>query len=197
MQEPQSPFQYEQERSRVAYLTSRIVRDRIFRRVVLRAYDARCAITSLKLINGHGRAEVEAAHIRPVEANGPDIVSNGLALSGTAHWMFDRGLISIAEDHEILVSRHMNDEAGVRAIINKRTADSHPCPCGRSTSPTLPAMASRKLLQDLTVVATGLTSVRPIEAGSSVSLTSAAILRTDRPLRHPTAQDAEVTRRNC
>jgi putative restriction endonuclease len=118
-QETQSPFQYELERSRVASLTSRILRDRIFRRVVLRAYDARCAITSLKVINGHGRAEVEAAHIRPVEENGPDIVSNGLALSGTAHWMFDRGLISIADDHEILISRHVNDEAGARAILNK------------------------------------------------------------------------------
>ena len=119
MQEEQSVFQPEQERSRVAYLTSRIVRDRIFRRVVLRAYDARCAVTSLKLINGRGRAEVDAAHIKPVEANGPDIVSNGLALSGTAHWMFDRGLIGIADDHEILISRHVNDTAGVRAMINK------------------------------------------------------------------------------
>ena len=135
IQETQSSFQYEQERSRVAYLTSRIVRDRVFRRVVLRAYDSRCAITSLKLINGHGRAEVEAAHIKPVESNGPDIVSNGLALSGTAHWMFDRGLIGIAADHEILISRHVNDEAGVRAVINKtgrilnpaRAAD-HPHP---------------------------------------------------------------------
>lgn len=119
MQEQQSIFQHEQERSRVAYLTSRIVRDRIFRRIVLRAYDARCAITSLKLINGGGRAEAEAAHIRPVEANGPDIVSNGLALSGTAHWMFDRGLIGITDDREILISRHVNDTAGVRAMINK------------------------------------------------------------------------------
>jgi putative restriction endonuclease len=119
MQEKLSIFQHEQERSRVAYLTSRLVRDSIFRRIVLRAYDARCAITSLKLINGRGRAEVEAAHIRPVEANGPDAVNNGLALSGTAHWMFDRGLISIADDHGILISRHVNDTASVRAIINK------------------------------------------------------------------------------
>jgi putative restriction endonuclease len=119
MQEVQSVFQYEQERSRIAFLTSRIVRDRVFRRIVLQAYDARCAITSLKLINGNGRAEVEAAHIKPVEANGPDIVSNGLALSGTAHWMFDRGLICIADDHEILLSRHINDTVGVRAMINK------------------------------------------------------------------------------
>jgi len=33
--------------------------------------------------------------------------------------MFDRGLISIAEDREILISRYVNDTAGVRAMINK------------------------------------------------------------------------------
>ena len=28
---------------------------------------------------------------------------NGLALCGTAHWMFDRGLISIADDYRLLL----------------------------------------------------------------------------------------------
>jgi putative restriction endonuclease len=100
-------------------LTSRVIRDRVFRRIVLRAYDQRCAVTGLKLINGGGRAEVAAAHIRPVEANGPDILTNGIALSGTAHWMFDRGLISLADDLEILVSRQVNDQDGVRGMINR------------------------------------------------------------------------------
>jgi putative restriction endonuclease len=95
------------------------MRDQVLRRVVLRAYDERCAITGLRLINGKGRAEVVAAHIRPVEANGPDIVSNGIALSGTAHWMFDRGLIGLADDLEILISCQTNDPAGIRSIINK------------------------------------------------------------------------------
>lgn len=113
------PFQFEQERDRVNYLSSRIVRDRAFRQIVLRAYDQRCAITGLKLINGGGRAEVEAAHIRPVEASGPDNINNGIALSGTVHWMFDRGLISLADDLKILVSRQINDPDGVRAIINR------------------------------------------------------------------------------
>ena len=85
-------------RERVNQLTNRAVRDRNFRKNVLRAYGERCAITGLRLINGGGRAEVEAAHIRPVEYDGPDIVSNGLALSGTAHWMFDRGLVGLADD---------------------------------------------------------------------------------------------------
>jgi hypothetical protein len=57
---------------------------------VLHAYGARCAVTGWKLINGGGRAEAQAAHIRPVERGGPDSVQNGIALSGTAHWMFDR-----------------------------------------------------------------------------------------------------------
>jgi len=92
-EETQAPFIFEQERDRVAQLSLRIVRNRLFRRLVLQAYDKRCAITGLKLINGGGRAEVDAAHIKPVEANGPDILTNGIALSGTAHWMFDRGLI--------------------------------------------------------------------------------------------------------
>ena len=91
----QAHFQHMPTRERVNQLTSRAVRDRNFRKNVLRAYGERCAITGLRLINGGGRAEVEAAHIRPVEHNGPDIVSNGLALSGTAHWMFDRGLVGL------------------------------------------------------------------------------------------------------
>jgi putative restriction endonuclease len=118
-EEEQAPFQFEQSRDRVSYFGSRIVRDRVFRQIILRAYDKRCAVTGLKLINGGGRAEVDAAHIRPVEANGPDIVSNGIALSGTAHWMFDRGLISLADNLEILISRQVNDPDAVRAFTNK------------------------------------------------------------------------------
>ncbi|MEP9373293.1 HNH endonuclease [Mesorhizobium sp. KR1-2] len=117
--EIQAPFTFEEERDRVKQISSRIVRDRLFRRLVLQAYDKRCAITGLKLINGGGRAEVDAAHIRPVEANGPDILTNGLALSGTAHWMFDRGLISLSDDLDVLISRQANDPESVRGLINK------------------------------------------------------------------------------
>lgn len=117
--EERMPFVHEIKRDRVAYLGSRLVRDRLFRRRIVTAYDARCAITGLKLINGGGRAEVEAAHIRPVERGGPDIVNNGIALSGTVHWMFDRGLVSLADDLEILVSRQANDADSIRALVNR------------------------------------------------------------------------------
>jgi putative restriction endonuclease len=82
------------------------------------AYSNKCAITGLRLINGGGRPEVQAAHIQPVASKGPDSVRNGLALSGTVHWMFDRGLISIGDDYKILVAKnHVPDDA-VR-LLNK------------------------------------------------------------------------------
>jgi putative restriction endonuclease len=144
--EAQVPFTFEQHRERVSQLSSRLLRDRIFRRVVLRAYDERCAITGLKLINGGGRAEVAAAHIRPVHANGPDIASNGLALSGTVHWMFDRGLISLSDDLEILISRHVNDADAVRSIVNKSGCANPPSKRPRKTASSFSAVASGTLL---------------------------------------------------
>lgn len=94
------------ERPVVERLTSRPYRDVAFRRKVREAYDYRCSMSGLRLRNGGGRPEVQAAHIRPVERQGSDAVRNGLALSGTLHWMFDRGLLSVADDWSILVSRN-------------------------------------------------------------------------------------------
>lgn len=116
--EEQVPYELEQDR--VQMLTKRTVRDRIFRTRVLKAYDRRCAFTGFQFINGGGRAEVEAAHIKSVGAKGPDVVQNGLALSGTVHWMFDRGLLTVDDTAEILLSNHINDVDGVRKILNPR-----------------------------------------------------------------------------
>lgn len=94
------------ERPVIERLVSRPYRDVAFRRRVREAYDYRCAMSGLRLRNGGGRPEVNAAHIRPVERLGSDAVRNGLALSGTLHWMFDRGLLSVADDRTILISHN-------------------------------------------------------------------------------------------
>ena len=99
-------------------LISRTIRDRQFRKRVLEAYDARCALTGMRLINGGGRAETQAAHIMSVEHKGPDRVDNGIALSGTVHWMFDRGLISLSDAGDILLSNKINDIEAVEKLIH-------------------------------------------------------------------------------
>ena len=99
-------------------LVSRTVRDRQFRKRVLDVYDRRCALTGVQLINGGGRAEAQAAHVMSVEAGGPDSVANGIALSGTVHWMFDRGLIALSDAGEILLSGKINDVEGIAKLIH-------------------------------------------------------------------------------
>lgn len=88
----------------VESLVKRPFRDSAFRHAVRNAYRDTCAITGLSIRNGGGRPEVQAAHIQPVADQGPDAVNNGIALSGTVHWMFDRHLLSIDEDYSILVA---------------------------------------------------------------------------------------------
>lgn len=96
----------EQERRIEQILLNRKVRDANFRRAVCAAYEDTCAVTGIKVINGGGRAEVQAAHIWPVADGGPDVVQNGIALSGTVHWLFDRHLISIDQDYRLRISHN-------------------------------------------------------------------------------------------
>jgi putative restriction endonuclease len=107
------------ERPVIERILSRPVRDAAFRQAVQRVYESTCAMTGIKLINGGGRAEAQAAHIRPVTERGPDSIRNGLALSGTVHWMFDRGLVSLGDppDYPILLSRHAVPDS-VRRLFN-------------------------------------------------------------------------------
>lgn len=117
------PFQLleapaEFERPIVERVLSRPVRDAAFAHAVQRAYGATCAMTGLKIINGGGRAEVQAAHIRPVSDRGPDSIRNGVALAATVHWMFDRGLVSIGPppDFAILAAEAHLPEAALHLL---------------------------------------------------------------------------------
>lgn len=113
--EAQENFAVGGERARI--LSSRAFRDRAFARLVREAYGGRCAISGLEIRNGGGRPEVEAAHIVPVEQRGPDVLANGLALSGTLHWMFDRGLVSAEDDGTILIARGSVGAESARRLI--------------------------------------------------------------------------------
>ena len=98
-------------------VVTRPFRDAAFARQVKEAYNHTCAFTGIHIRNGGGRSEVQAAHIRPVKDRGPDSIRNGLALSGTLHWMFDRGLVSIDDDYSILISKNRIPET-ITSVLN-------------------------------------------------------------------------------
>jgi len=87
-------------------LVNKKIRAASFRNQVLDAYDSTCAVTGLRIINGGGKAEAQAAHIWSVADGGPDVVPNGVALSATAHWLFDRHLITFDDNLCLLVSHN-------------------------------------------------------------------------------------------
>ena len=112
--EPSATF----ERPMIERVVARPFREAAFSGSIKAAYKHTCAFTGLKIINGGGRSEVQAAHIRPVAASGPNSLRNGLALCATAHWMFDRGLISIADNHELLIAKGKIPDHAV-SILNR------------------------------------------------------------------------------
>jgi putative restriction endonuclease len=101
----------------VQRIVNQSLRDAAFTTVVRQAYDSTCAMTGIRLINGGGRCEIEAAHIRPVSEHGPDSPRNGIALSRTCHWMFDRGILSIEDNGKILTAGSLVPEA-VQRMLN-------------------------------------------------------------------------------
>ncbi len=111
-------------------ICERTFRDDQFARVVNKAYNATCAMTGLKLVNGGGRREIEAAHIMPVADKGPDSPRNGIALSRTVHWMFDRGFLSISDTGEILRAESLIPDP-IKRLLN---------PDGRVILPTDPKL---------------------------------------------------------
>lgn len=83
-----------EDRRRIVENVSRYSRDANFRKLVMDAYDNRCAVTGTQL------RLVDAAHILPVSSDGSrDHVTNGLALSPTFHRAFDTSLVYLSEDY--------------------------------------------------------------------------------------------------
>ena len=86
-------------RSRIVRTVTQLARDASFRVQVVNAYGSRCAVTRAQL------RLVDAAHILPVGANGPDLVKNGLALSPTMHRAYDQGLIFLDSQLEMQINQ--------------------------------------------------------------------------------------------
>ena len=87
-------------------------RDAKFSVRVLPAYDFTCALTRYRMIAIDGSTPLDAAHIQQFRRGGPNELSNGIALSKTAHWLFDRGFWSISDDYTVLVKAGDFEEAG-------------------------------------------------------------------------------------
>jgi putative restriction endonuclease len=75
-------------------------------------YRYTCALTGYRCVTDEGAAVVDAAHIEQWARTQNDDLTNGLALSKTAHWMFDEGLWSADNDLRVVVNARRFCENG-------------------------------------------------------------------------------------
>lgn len=75
-----------------------------FRALVTNAYGRRCAITGESTL-----PVLEAAHIKPVAAEGLYNTYNGLLLRSDFHKLFDVGLITVTPEYRVLVSNRIRE----------------------------------------------------------------------------------------
>ncbi len=85
------------------------VRNGIFKRVIPRIYESQCSFTGMKLVSMHGYSLIDACHIVPFSVSQNDKISNGIALCPNMHRAFDRGIVSLDQDFNILVSDHFEE----------------------------------------------------------------------------------------
>ena len=88
---------------RAVYQVSRQKRDAAFRSIVLAKYGHACAVTGQKF-HSPRHVEADGAHIIGKDVRGTDDPRNGIALSKSAHWAFDRGIFTISDQYEVVVN---------------------------------------------------------------------------------------------
>jgi len=83
------------------------IRDSGFRRTIVTLYRHRCALCGIRMLTPEGHTIVDAAHIKPWKDSFDDRPTNGLALCKLCHWSFDKGLMSVSREYQVLVSKRV------------------------------------------------------------------------------------------
>lgn len=86
------------------------VRSGVFKKVVPKVYKDTCSFTGLKLVSLFGYSLIDACHIVPFSESQNDSIKNGIALCPNMHRAFDRGLVGVDENYQILVSKHIEED---------------------------------------------------------------------------------------
>lgn len=82
------------------------IRSGIFKREVPKLYNSTCAISGLRIDATANISLIDACHIVPFAEAYDDTISNGIALCPNLHRAFDRGLIAISDNYEVILSKN-------------------------------------------------------------------------------------------
>jgi putative restriction endonuclease len=113
-------------------------RDARFKVSVISGYHFTCALTGYRLIASKSTyVPLEAAHIHAHSQRGPDCPDNGLALTPTAHDLFDAGLWTVDDNLRIHVAKSDIAESILPGGSHFKLADLHGRPLSFAPQATL------------------------------------------------------------
>ena len=94
-----------------------VARDQGFRRIVVKAYDHRCAFCGVRIITPEQHTAVDAAHIVPWSKSRNDDIRNGMALCKLCHWAFDEGMMGVADNYVVITSHQISVNPNVPGFL--------------------------------------------------------------------------------
>jgi putative restriction endonuclease len=113
-------------------------RDARFKVSVISGYHFTCALTGYRLIASKSTyVPLEAAHIHAHSKRGPDTPDNGLALTPTAHDLFDAGLWTVDDQLRIHVAQSDIAESILPGGSHFKLSDLHGRPLSFAPQATL------------------------------------------------------------
>ena len=80
------------------------LREASFKKLIPKLYNNTCAISRMRVDTTLNASLIDACHIVPWSESHDDTVTNGISLSPNLHRAFDRGLISINNDYQVILS---------------------------------------------------------------------------------------------
>ena len=97
--------------------TEEPIRTAGFRQAIMGTYNYTCAVCQLYILTLDGESVTEAAHIIPFSESYNDDVRNGISLCQLHHWTFDKGLISLDRNYEVIVSELMLERGPIEWLL--------------------------------------------------------------------------------
>lgn len=85
------------------------VRSGVFKKEIPKIYNYHCAVSEMRIESTTNAQLVDACHIVPFSVSQNDTIPNGISLSPNLHRAFDRGLIAINDNYQLIVSTAMKE----------------------------------------------------------------------------------------
>jgi len=89
------------------------IRGGLFKREIPKIYNNTCAISGMRIDAITNVSMVDACHIVPFSEGYDDTLTNGIALCPNLHRAFDRGLISISDNFEVILKSNFTENQSV------------------------------------------------------------------------------------